>query len=394
MQFKDITIGVPREIMPEENRVAVIPETAGEFIKNGARVMVETGAGEGVYFRDEDYIAAGVKIAAGPEEVYGNSNIILKVKEPLYNESLGKHEAELISRDSVLISFLHPANDLNHKMVEILAERNITSFTLDSVPRISRAQKMDALTSMSTVAGYKAVTFASHKLSRFVPMMPTAFGIIDPARFLIVGTGVVGLQAVATAKRLGARVIAIDIRPEAKEQARSLGVEVIPFDVPQELAVGEGGYARRLPDEWYVKEREVLLPHVEKSDVIILTALIPGQVAPILIDEPMIRKMKKGSIIMDIAVDQGGNCRLSKAGQNQIVHDVLISSIANIPSTLSVDSTWMFARNIMHFLQFVVKNGEIMTDRSDEIIREMLVTINGKIVHNGTLEAMKHETSR
>ncbi len=389
MPFKNIVIGVLREIMSGEKRVSVIPETAREFIKNGARVLVETGAGEGAFIYDKDYIAAGAEIASGAEEVYSKGNVFLKVKEPLFNKSLDKHEAELFPRKSLLISFLHPANNLNHEMVEILAEREIISFTLDSVPRISRAQKIDALTSMSTVAGYKAVTFAADNLGHFIPMMPTAFGIINPAQFLVIGTGVVGLQSVATAKRFGAKVKTLDIRPEANEQARSLGVEVIPFDVPEKLAIGEGGYAQRLPDEWYEKERKVLAPHVENSDVIILTALIPGHIAPTLIDESMVKKMKKGSVIIDVAVDQGGNCLLSSPGENQYYNGVLISSIANIPAKLALDSTWMFAKNIMHFVHYVVKDGNINTDSNDEVVREMLVTIDGKIVHKGTLEAMK-----
>ncbi len=389
MQYKGITIGVLREIMPGEKRVAVIPETARQFVENGATVLVESGAGEGAYFHDQDYLTAGARIAPNADAVYSNANVFLKVKEPIFNEALGKHEAELFPRESALISFPHPANVLNHDMVKMLSDRNITSFTLDSIPRISRAQKMDALTSMSTVAGYKAVLFASDQLARFIPMMPTAFGVIKPAQFLVIGTGVAGLQSVATARRLGAKVKTLDIRPDANEQAASLGAEVIPFDIPGELAVGKGGYARRLPEEWYAKEREVLTPHVQNSDVIILTALIPGQVAPILVDKPMVEKMKKGSVIVDIAVDQCGNCQLSVAAENQLYNGVLISGITNIPATLPVDSTWMFAQNIMHFVQYLAVDGKINTDSSDDIIKETLVTIDGKIVHRGTLQSME-----
>lgn len=390
MQYKGITVGVLREIMPGEKRVAVVPETARELVKNGADVLVEQGAGEGAYFHDEEYVAAGARIASSAEGVYENAQVFLKVKEPLFNEAMGKHEAELIPRGRALISFLHPANDHNHEMVKILAEREITSFTLDSIPRISRAQKMDALTSMSTVAGYKAVLFAADQLARFIPMMPTAFGVIKPAQFLVIGTGVAGLQAVATARRLGAKVKTLDIRPDANEHARSLGAEVIPFDIPAELALGQGGYAQRLPEEWYEKEREVLTPHVQESDVIVLTALIPGEIAPILVNEAMIEKMKKGSVIVDISVDQGGNCSICQAGANRFYEGVLISGIANIPATLPVDSTRMFAQNIMYFLNYLVKEGEINTDIEDDIIKETLVTINGKVVHGGTLLAMQN----
>lgn len=389
MQYEGITLGVLREIMPGEQRVAVVPETARAFIEQGARVLVESGAGAGGFFTDEEYRQAGAQVAADAAEVYAGSDIFLKVKEPQYNAALDKHEAELFPEGSTLVTFLHPANKLNHQTVRTLAERKITSFTLDSVPRISRAQKMDALTSMSTVAGYKAVLFASEHLARFIPMMPTSFGMIKPARFLVIGTGVAGLQAVATAKRLGAQVKTLDIRPDANEQAQSLGATVIPFDLPAELAVGEGGYARRLPEEWYTKERETLIPHVTESDVIILTALIPGELAPLIIDKAMLAKMKKGSVIMDIAVDQGGNCQLSEAGKNTSYNDVLISAITNIPATLPVDATWMFAQNIMHFLHHLVSDGRVNTDTSDEIINSTLVTSGGNIVHKGALLAME-----
>ena len=250
------------------------------MVAAGATVLVENGAGEDSMCNDEEYRRAGAEIVSQPEDIFNRADIILKVKEPLFNAKIGKHEAELFKPNQVLVTFLHPANPANHDTVRTLARQGVISFTMDSVPRISRAQQMDALTSMSTIAGYKAVILAANRLPRFLPMMPTAAGIIPPAQVLVVGTGVAGLQAVATAKRLGAKVKSIDIRPDANEQAKSLGAEIIPFDVPQELAVGQGGYARRLPEEWYQREREILAPHVQGSDVVILTALIPGEKAP------------------------------------------------------------------------------------------------------------------
>jgi H+-translocating NAD(P) transhydrogenase subunit alpha len=273
-------------------------------------------------------------------------------------------------------------------MIKILAERNITSFTLDGIPRISRAQQMDALTSMSTVAGYKAVITASNHLPRFIPMMPTAAGVIPPAQFLVLGTGVAGLQSVATAKRLGAKVKALDIRPEANEQARSLGAEVIPFELPGGLGLGQGGYACRLTDEWYQKEREVLAPHVAAADVIILTALVMGEKAPILIDEAMVGTMKNGAVIVDISIDQGGNCELTRAGEEYYHRGVLISGLANIPATLATDSTKMFAQNVLYYLNHLVRDGKVDRDAEDQIIRESMVTRDRKIVHQGTLLAM------
>ncbi|WP_408954626.1 NAD(P) transhydrogenase subunit alpha [Natroniella sp. ANB-PHB2] len=388
MKFEGMTIGVPKEIMSGEKRVAVVPRTVKKFVEDGAKVLVEAGAGEGSFIDDQDYSEAGAEIIPNVEEVFQASDLILKVKEPKFNEDLNKHEAELVSKDSALVSFLHPAHSINHDIIKTLANRNVTSFTLDGIPRISRAQQMDALTSMSTAAGYKASIFAANHLKRFVPMMPTAFGTMKPAEFLIVGTGVAGLQAIGIAKRLGAQVKSIDIRQEANEQARSLGAKVIDFDVPTELAVGEGGYAQQLSEEWYEKEREVLAEHIESCDALILTGLIPGEEAPILVTEEMVKKMKKGSVIVDVAIDQGGNCELTKGGEDYDYNGVFISGLLNIPTTLSVHSTTMFAQNLYSFIEHIVDAGEVNSDVNDEIIQESIVTKGGDIVHKGTLKAM------
>ncbi len=391
MQLEKVVIGVPREIMPGENRVSAIPETVEKMITAGAEVLIEAGAGAGAFIDDAEYQAKGAEIIEDLQKLYSRANVILKVKEPRQHEKYGKHETELFSENSVVISFLHPAHSVNHEGLKIMAERNITGFTLDGIPRISRAQQMDSLTSMSTVAGYKAVIFAANHLGRFIPMMPTSFGIINPAQFLIVGTGVAGLQSIATAKRLGAKVKTLDIRPEANEQARSLGAENIEFDVPQELAVGDGGYARRLPEEWYEKEKELLASHIEQSDAVILTALVPGEVAPKIVDENMVSKMKKGSVIVDIAVDQGGNCTLTRCGEEYKHEGITISGIMNVPATLPIDATNMFAKSTYNFFAYIIENGAVKTDTTDEIVESTLVTHNGKIVHHGTLMAMGME---
>lgn len=391
MHFDKVVVGIPCEIMPGEKRVAAVPDTVGKIIATGAEVLIESGAGLKAYIDDSEFAAKGAKIVTSVQELYSKANVILKVKEPRFHEELGKHEAELFSENSILLGFLHPAHSVNHEALKILAKRGITSFTLDGIPRISRAQQMDALTSMSTVAGYKAVIFAANHLGRFIPMMPTSFGIIQPAQFLVIGTGVAGLQSIATAKRLGAKVKTLDIRPEANEQARSLGAENVEFDVPQEFAVGDGGYARRLPEEWYEKERELLLPHVEQSDAIILTALIPGEVAPTIINEEMLAKMKKGSVIVDVAVDQGGNCSLTRCGEEYSYNGITISGIMNVPATLPIDATNMFAQSLYNFFAYIIQDKEIKTDRSDEIIESTLVTHKGSIIHRGTLLAMDAE---
>lgn len=389
MKFQGLSVGVPKEIMEGEDRVALIPEVVKQLVDEGAKVLVEAGAGEGAFFSDADYKAAGAEIIKGAADVYAKSDVILKVKEPLFNDKLGKHETELMKKGQCLITFIHPAAPVNHKMVKQLAEKGVIALTLDGVPRISRAQGMDALTSMSTVAGYKSVLMAANRLAKFLPMVGTAVGVIKPANVMVIGTGVAGLQAVATAKRLGAVVTAVDIRPDAREQSKSLGAKVHDVGVPAEVAVGEGGYAQKLPDEWLLKEREALREKVAESDVIILTALIPGQLAPVLITEEMVKTMDAGSVIIDVAIDQGGNCEITEPGKVVMKHGVTIGGIKNIPGELPTSSTWMFAHNIYHYLANLVEDGKINLNTDDEIIAKSLVTRDGKIVHKGALAAMK-----
>lgn len=388
MKFRGLTIGVPREIMAGERRVAAIPETVEQMVQAGAKVLVERGAGEKAFIEDERFSEAGAEIVPGPEEVYRNSHVIVKVKEPGMNGTLGTHELDLMPEEAILVCFLHPANPANHDMVRKIAAGTLTSFTLDSIPRISRAQHMDTLTSMSTVAGYKSAVTAAYYLSRFVPMIPTTAGVTEPAQFLVVGSGVAGLQAIAAAKRFGARVRSLDIRPDANEQAQSLGAEVIPFELPDGLGVGEGGYAKALPDDWYERERETLRPHVEQSDAIILAALIPGEKAPILVDKSMVAATPKGAVIVDISIDQGGNCELTRRGEEYVHDGVFISGILNVPAGLSIDSSRMFAHNTFNYLGYLFDDGKIRLDLNDEIIRRSLVTNDGSIVHEGTLKAM------
>lgn len=388
-KFNGLIVGVPREIMPGEKRVAVIPETVRELVGGGAHVLVESGAGQGAFYSDDVYREAGAEVLSDARAIFTQAGLILKVKEPKFNHSLGSHEADLITEGCYLVCFLHPANPLNHDMVHTLAKRNITSFSLDSIPRISRAQHMDALTSMSTVAGYKAVVNAAHHLARFMPMIPTDSGIIEPAQVLVVGTGVAGLQSIATAKRIGARVKCLDIRPDANEQARSLGAKLVPFDLLPGTGVGEGGYAQRLTEEQYQQERDCLAPVVAESDVVILTALVPGERAPMLISKAMVESMKKGSVIVDISIDQGGNCEVSRPGEEYSYHDVLVSGLINIPAYLPVDATRMFAHNLYEYINHIVADGHINAETDDELIRDACVTKNGAVVHKGTLKAME-----
>jgi len=389
MNLSNLTIAVPKEIMPGERRVAITPETVVKYIQAGAKVIVEKGAGEKSFLGDDDYIKAGASILDETKEVYKHADVVLKVKEPQFNKELDTHEVDLIPENGIIISFLHPANPANHKTVKMLAQKGITSFTLDCIPRISRAQGMDVLTSMSTVAGYKSVIIAANKLSRFIPMMPTTSGVIQPAQIFIIGAGVAGLQAIATAKRLGGIVKALDIRMEANEQIRSLGAEVIPFDLPEGLGVGDGGYAKRLSEEWYIKEREIIASHLKESDVVITSALIPGEEAPILVTKSMVEGMKKGSVIIDVSIDQGGNCELSRRGDEYEYQGIFISSLLNIPAYLPIDSSKMFAHGVYNYVSYLIKDSKLLFDFNDDIIRQSLVTMDKKIVHEGTLRTME-----
>lgn len=381
-------VGIPREIMPGENRIAATPETCQKMIAMGLTVLVERGAGEGAYYHDPQYAAAGVELVEDVEELYRRSDLILKVKEPLFNVTKNKHEVDMMHKGQYLITFIHPAAPVNHKMVQHLAEQGVISLTLDGIPRISRAQTMDALTSMSTCAGYKGIVMAADRLPRFIPQIFSAVGMIKPINALIIGTGVGGLQAIATAKRLGAVVYAADIRPDAAEQARSLGAKTIDLGVPAEAAIGEGGYAKALSHELLEKEREVLAPHLEQMDIVFLSALVPGHIAPVLLTEEMVKRMKPGSVIVDISIDQGGNCEITPPGSTEVKHHVTCIGIKNIPGLLPTSSTWMFANNVLHLVQYLIKEGEIHLDLSDEIVHSSLTTYRGEVVHEGAREAM------
>ncbi len=387
MQFQGLVFGVPKEIMPGERRVSAIPETVKKMISNGAKVLVEKGAGLGSYFSDDEYQAVGATMVAGAEEVFQKSDVILKVKEPLFNSEIGKHEVDMLRAGQVIVTFLHPAAPVNHEMTKNLTATGVTALTLDGIPRISRAQAMDALTSMSTVAGYKSVLMAANRLPKFAPMIGSAVGMLAPANVTVLGVGVAGLQAIATAKRLGAVVHAADIRPEAAEHARSLGAKTIETSVPAEIAIGKGGYALSLPKEWVEKEQVALYDTIVKSDIVICTALVPGRIAPILVTEEMVKNMKPGSAIVDVSIDQGGNCALTVAGEIIEKYGVSIEGTKN-PGMMPASSTTMFAKNIVNFITNFIKDGKIVIDMNDEITASTLVCQDGKLVHAGAKEAL------
>ena len=381
-------IGIPKEIMHDEARVAATPETVGKFVNDGFEVLVERSAGDGALYHDEDYVKAGATIVDDPQEIYDRAEMILKVKEPLFNEQKGKHEVDMMHKGQYLITFIHPASPVNHEMVKQLTSRGVTAITLDGIPRISRAQNMDALTSMSTCAGYKGILMAANLMTTFVPQMFTAVGQIKPAKVMVIGVGVAGLQALATAKRLGAITYAADIRPMAVENAGSLGATVVDTTVPAELAIAEGGYANRLPDEVLVREQEALKETIQEMDIVFCSALIPGKIAPIIITEEMVKGMKKGSVIVDISIDQGGNCALTPKGGIEKKYGVTLMGVKNIPGLLPTSSTWMFANNLYNLVKYLVKDGHVVLDRSDEVVQKSLVCIDGQLVHAGAKEAM------
>lgn len=381
-------IGIPKEILQRERRVAAMPEEVAEYVKMGFTVLVETGAGAGALRTDEQYREAGAEIVAEAGAIFSRSDLVLKVKQPHFNSEVGKHEAEMVREGAALITFLHPAAPGSHQLVRTLRDRNVLSLTMDGIPRISRAQKMDALSSMSTITGYKSVIIAAGLMPRFIPMVGTAIGTTRPAKVLVVGCGVVGLQAVATAKRLGGIVTAFDIRADAREQAASLGAKIGGFEVPEDVALAAGGYAKTLPADWLEKEREAIAPLVADSDVVILSALVPGELAPVIVTEEMVASMKAGSVIVDVSVDQGGNCALTKAGEETEVNGVVISGFLNIPGSVPVDASWLYSKNMFEFVKNLYKNGLDAPDFEDEIVKSTLVTREGRLLHAGARAAM------
>jgi len=381
-------IGVIKEIMQGERRVSSTPETVAQMVKSGLDVRVEKSAGEGSFYSDAQYIEAGAKIMEDCKEIYEQADVILKVKEPQFNKVKNLHEVDMMHKGQYLITFIHPAAPANHDMVRNMAKQGVISLTLDGVPRITRAQKMDALTSMSTCAGYKGMLMAANILTVFAPSITCAVGTVKPINVLVIGTGVAGLQALATAKRLGAIVHAVDIRPDAVEQAKSLGGKPVDSGVPADVSIGAGGYALELSDEWLKKERDALKDIITQCDIVFLGALVPNKMAPILLTEEMVKTMKPGSVIVDVSIDQGGNCEITSPAETVVKHGVSIIGIKNIPGQLPTSSTWMFSNNMLQMLNYLLKDGKIVIDKNDEIIQGILTTCDGEIVHEGTLEAM------
>ena len=378
-------IGVPREIASGERRVALVPEVVSQLTRAGHRVVVERGAGIRAGFTDEAYRAAGCDLADSAEEIYSTAQMILKVQRPGRAE-VGEAELDQMMEGSVLIGLLQPSGD--PALFQQLAERQITACSMELVPRTTRAQMMDALSSQSTVAGYKAVLLAANALQRFFPMLMTAAGTVRPARVLVIGAGVAGLQAIATARRIGAVVEAFDTRPVVKEQVQSLGAKFVELDLRGEDAQDADGYARELSKDHIRREKELIHKRALQSDVIITTALIPGKPAPILIEAATVAAMQPGSVIVDLAGEQGGNCELSVAGETVVRHDVTIIAPLHISSDLAFHASQMYAKNVAALVVLLAPKGELNLNFSDDIISAVCVTAGGEIRHAPTRQRL------
>jgi H+-translocating NAD(P) transhydrogenase subunit alpha len=371
-----VKVAIPKERAPDERRVALVPDTAAKLIAAALEVSVESGAGAGAFIPDDAYEKAGVKVVKGAEALLADAGAVLKVQAPAVTE------VGLLKSGSVLISFLQPATQAD--IVKALAQRGVTAFSLELVPRISRAQSMDALSSQASAAGYKAVLIAAGRLGKFFPMMMTAAGTVAPARVLVMGAGVAGLQAIATARRLGAVVSAYDVRPAVKDEVHSLGATFIELEL--ESQQGEGGYAREQSEEFLRKQRELIGEHVAKSDVVITTAAVPGRRAPLLVTGDMVKAMRPGSVIVDLAAETGGNVELTQEGMDVDVAGVTIIGTRNVPSTMPLATSQLFARNVMNLLLHLVKDGAIALDFDDEITKGSCVTHGGKIVNERAMQ--------
>ncbi len=380
------TIGVPRETAAGERRVAIVPDIAKRLVGAGIDVVVEAGAGLDASFEDEEYTAAGATVVPDVGEVYRRANVIVKVQRPQVDPANGRDEIDLLREGQTLIALLSPLTD--PQLAGRLAAKRVDGFSMDAIPRITRAQSMDVLSSQATVSGYKAVLLAANELPRFFPMLTTAAGSITPAKVLVVGAGVAGLQAIATARRLGAVVEAYDTRPVVKEQVQSLGARFVDIDVDTSDAQTAGGYAKEVTADVLRRQQEVLADHAAKSDVVITTALVPGRPAPRLISAETVQRMRRGSVIVDLAAETGGNCELTEPGQVVERHGVTIIGTLNLPSTMAYHASQMYAKNIQNLLDLLLKKGAWAPDFADEVVAGTCIVRGGEVVHGPTREKL------
>jgi len=379
-----VIIGVPRETYPGERRVALVPLVIPNLIKAGFEVTVETNAGLQAGYPDAQYVEKGAGIVSSRSDLFDKANVILQILSYGSNDITGKEDLTLLRRDQILMGFLRPFG--SKEVIQQIADRGVTAFSVELVPRTTRAQSMDALSSMGTICGYKAVLIAADRHPRIFPMLTTAAGTITPARVFVIGAGVAGLQAIATARRLGAVASAYDLRPAAKEQVQSLGGRFIELPIEAKDAQDARGYARAQDENFYQQQRELLGRVVKESDVVITAAVIPGKTSPILVTEEMVKGMAPGSVIFDLASERGGNCELTKAGETIVKHGVTIIGAINVASGVPYHASQMYARNVTAFLLHLIREQKLQLNLEDEIIRETLVTYGGTVVNQRVRE--------
>ena len=372
-------IGVPKETFPGERRVALVPKIIPGLIKAGLQVAIEAGAGVAAGYPDAEFAAAGAQVLPSRADVFAKSDIVVQVLCYGSNDVTGKADLPLMRKDQALIGFLRPLGSV--EILKEIAATGVISFAIELMPRITRAQSMDALSSMATICGYKAVLIAADTVPRMFPMMTTAAGTITPARVLIIGAGVAGLQAIATARRLGAVVSSYDVRPAAKEQVQSLGARFVELPLEAQNAQDARGYATAQDESFYAKQRELLGNTVAESDVVITTAVVPGKKSPVLVTKEMVARMAPGSVIVDLASERGGNCELTRSGEVIDVNGVTINGTINLASTVPYHASQMYSRNLNSFLLHLAKGGELKLNLEDEITRETLLTRGGELVN-------------
>ena len=380
-------VGVPKESYPGERRVALVPLVIPNLVKAGLEVVIESGAGEQAGYPDTVYVEKGARIVSDRAAVFGGSDIVVQVLCYGSNDVTGKADLALYKKGQVLIGFLRPLGSA--EVVEQIAQAGATAFSVELVPRTTRAQSMDALSSMATVCGYKAVLLAAETSPRIFPMMTTAAGTITPARVFVIGAGVAGLQAISTARRLGAVASAYDMRPAAKEQVQSLGGRFVEIPIEAQNAQDARGYGTAQDEGFYARQRELLTRVVAESDIVITAAVIPGKKSPVLITEAMVKRMAPGSVIVDLAAERGGNCELTRTGETVKAHEVTIIGAINLASSVPYHASQMYARNLTAYLTYMVKDGKIEMNLSDEITRETLITHDGVIVNARVREFFK-----
>jgi len=383
-------VGVPKETFPGERRVALVPTALRPLIKAGLEVIVESGAGVDAGYPDSAYTDKGAKIASSRDEVFG-ADIVVQVRGYGANPEEGKADVQLLRSGQIVIGTFEPLTSI--PAAKEVAAKGVTLFAMELIPRITRAQSMDVLSSMATIAGYKAVILAADSLPKMFPMMMTAAGTISPAKVFVVGAGVAGLQAIASAKRHGAIVEAYDVRPAVKEQIESLGGKFLELELEAGDAEDKGGYAKAMGEEFYRKQREMMTKVVAENDVVITTAAVPGKKAPILITAEMVRGMKPGSVIVDLAAERGGNCELTRAGETVVEHGVTIIGPLNIPTTIPFHASQMYAKNVATFLAHLVKDGKVELNMEDEITRDTMVCRDGEIVNPAMREGASATTT-